>query len=84
MADPDHLIAVTSSANRSKGARGPDEWKPPDESYWYAYASHWAKIKEAWGLWMSVRIYSGNFKSPPKSFGPFNSPERTGIVMSLR
>ena len=28
-----HLIAVTSGANRSKGARVPEEWRPPDESY---------------------------------------------------
>ena len=28
--EENHLIAVTKGANRSKGARGPEEWGPPD------------------------------------------------------
>ena len=51
--DPDHLIAVASRANRSKGARGPEEWMPPDETYWCDYAVNWAEIKAWWELTMT-------------------------------
>ena len=45
-----HLVAVTASANRSKGARGPEDWKPPDESYWCQYATEWFEVKVEWEL----------------------------------
>ena len=38
MSHPDHLIAVAARANRSKGAKDPSEWMPPDRSYWRQYA----------------------------------------------
>ena len=38
LGDDDHLIAVQDRANQSKGARGPDEWMPPDKTYWCEYA----------------------------------------------
>jgi hypothetical protein len=50
LSDPKHLIAVTASANRSKGSRGPESWKPTDTSYWCAYAHTWATIKTRWEL----------------------------------
>lgn len=50
LGDSGHLIAVTAAANREKGARGPDEWRPPDTSYWCEYATDWARVKRAWGL----------------------------------
>ena len=51
--DPDHLIAVSSRANRSKGARGPEDWKPSDETYWCRYATDWTEIKAEWDLTMT-------------------------------
>ena len=45
-----HLIAVQSSANRAKGADGPEEWRPPDQDYWCRYAIDWIAIKNEWGL----------------------------------
>ena len=44
------LIAVSSSANRSKGSRDPAEWLPTNSSYQNTYASNWASIKVKWGL----------------------------------
>ena len=51
--DPDHLVAISSRHNRSKGARGPEEWAPPDNDLWCQYALDWAEIKERWGLTMT-------------------------------
>ena len=48
--NPQHLIAVTRSANRSKGARGPEEWKPEDQTYWCQHAVDWITIKCRWDL----------------------------------
>ena len=58
LVDADHLIAVTASANRSKGSRSPDQWKPPNQSYWCEYAKDWARIKYNWGLTVTTAEYS--------------------------
>jgi hypothetical protein len=50
MADQDHLIAVSKSANRSKSDRGPEEWRPTNKDYWCEYAQDWTSIKNTWGL----------------------------------
>lgn len=53
LAGSDHLIAVTRVANRSKGAKGPDQWLPSDENYWCQYATDWTEVKMEWGLTMT-------------------------------
>ena len=53
----DHLIATISGANRSKGSKGPEEWRPPLEGYWCEYATDWAAIKKAWELTVTEAEY---------------------------
>ena len=52
-----HLIATTSGANRSKGSKGPEEWRPPLEDYWCTYAIDWVSIKNEWGLTVTEEEY---------------------------
>ena len=69
--DPDHLVAISSRHNRSKGARGPEEWAPPDNDLWCDYATDWAEIKQRWGLTMTpveseiVMDMLGTCEDPP-------------------
>ena len=58
LADPQHLIAVTASANRSKGARGPEAWKPEDRSYSCQYAVDWITIKDNRGLTVTAQEHN--------------------------
>ena len=59
LSDPQHLIAVTASANRSKGARGPEDWKPQESAYWCQYAVDWITIKDDWNLTVTEREHEG-------------------------
>jgi hypothetical protein len=47
---PLHLIAVSASANRSKGDSGPEAWKPPNQQFWCSYATAWVHVKQSWSL----------------------------------
>lgn len=53
--DPEHLVAVAASANRSKGKKGPDEWLPANEAYRCQYVRVWSSIKKRWKLATSSR-----------------------------
>ena len=50
-----HLNAVDDSANSAKRDKGPEDWMPPDQSYWCEYAIHWSNIKVAWDLTATAR-----------------------------
>lgn len=50
LSQPQHLIAVAARANRSKGARGPEEWLPPLAEYRCDYVRDWVEIKQRWQL----------------------------------
>ncbi len=54
---PGHLTAAAAAANRGKGARGPEDWRPPDKGYWCVYALDWIAIKSRWGLTATPREY---------------------------
>ena len=69
---PAHLVAISSRHNRSKGARGPEEWAPPDNALWCDYALDWAEIKQEWNLTMTaveseiVMDMLGTCENPPE------------------
>ena len=44
------LWAVTDEVNQSKGDRGPEEWKPPLQSFYCTYARSWVQVKSDYDL----------------------------------
>ncbi len=48
--DPVNLIVVSSSSNRSKGSKGPADWRPPRQEAWCSLARSWAAAKVAYRL----------------------------------
>ena len=49
------LIAVSSSANRSKGDKDPSDWMPPNKDYWCEYIRDWQIVKKLWALNMDEK-----------------------------
>jgi hypothetical protein len=48
--DREHLLAVKASLNRQKGAKGPEQWKPPNQDFWCEYGREWEQVKATWHL----------------------------------
>jgi hypothetical protein len=48
--DPEALLSTDAGANRTKGDKGPEAWKPPNRKYWCEYARRWIWIKSDWHL----------------------------------
>lgn len=57
LANPEALIAVTASSNRSKSDRDPADWLPPNQSYHCQYIKDWMKIKIFWNLSVDEREF---------------------------
>lgn len=51
--EPEHLVAVLASANRSKGSKGPEAWQPKNGDFRCDYVSQWRAIKRRWRLRMN-------------------------------
>ena len=89
----DHLIVVQDRGNQAKGARGPDEWMPPDKSYWCQHATDWTEIKYWANLTMTepeaevVALMLGTCDDPPAVVREVESHWAPGTVtgsLSLR
>lgn len=51
LGNPQHLIAVSSSENRSKSSDDPADWMPTkNPAYYCTYIMSWVTIKREWGL----------------------------------
>ena len=67
-----HLVAISARHNRSKGARSPEEWAPPDNSLWCDYPLDWTEVKQRWNLTMTpvesaiVVDMLGTCEDPPR------------------
>jgi hypothetical protein len=48
--DLDNLILVSASLNRQKGAKGPDEWLPPNHPYRCKYIAHFNTVMTKYSL----------------------------------
>ena len=55
LGDARSLVAVSASANRSKGDQGPEEWLPPDPAARCGYVAIWVIVKVRWSLAMDER-----------------------------
>lgn len=42
--DPINLLAVDDSLNQQKGAKGPNEWLPPNHAFRCEYLSMWNRV----------------------------------------
>lgn len=55
LTDPNTLVVVSATANRSKGAKGPEDWLPPDDGAVCPYIAAWIEVKHHWSLTIDPR-----------------------------
>lgn len=57
LGNPEALIAVTASSNRSKSDRDPADWLPSNQEYHCEYIEDWIKMKIFWRLSVDEREF---------------------------
>jgi hypothetical protein len=55
LTNPETLIAVDKSANRSKADKDPSDRLPPNTKYNCEYIKLWQEVKKKWGLEMDEK-----------------------------
>lgn len=50
--DPINLLAVDDALNQAKGAKGPDQWMPPNHAFRCDYLQQWSKVLNKYQLQM--------------------------------
>lgn len=50
-----HLLLVSAHSNRSKGAKGPGSYMPPNKNYWCSYSEIWIKTTSKYKLWVGSK-----------------------------
>jgi hypothetical protein len=58
--DPMNLLAVSASANRSKGDGDAATWLPSNKSYRCAYVARQVAVKAKYGLWITAAEHSAS------------------------
>ena len=53
--DPHHLLAVSLTENRKKGAKSPDQYLPPNKDFRCEYVLEWKNIKTKWNLTITAK-----------------------------
>jgi hypothetical protein len=54
LSDPNTLVAVSASANRSKGDKDPAKWMPANVAFRCTYVRVWAEVKLRWSMGMDA------------------------------
>ena len=83
--DPRSLIAVSASTNRSKGARDPQDWWPPESGYRCQYAADWIAVKTRWKLTMDAaeqRSIDAQLESCSGAEFVFNTPVAASVTFA--
>ena len=83
--DPRSLIAVSASTNRSKGARDPQDWWPPEPGYRCQYAADWIAVKTRWNLTMDAaeqRSIDTQLESCSGSEFVFSTPAAASVTLA--